>query len=99
MSRSSVNDCLYTLNIGLPSSVGTVMRMGNLDAESNTLSAKIALCHEVTPPFHNHYKVNVTILSYVFKKCKGFLKKSLKNRKFFIVNGKSGKSIVIFYEI
>jgi hypothetical protein len=73
--------------------------MGNLDAESNTLSAKIALCHEVTPPFHESYKVNVTILSQSFGKCKCFSKKSLKIQKFFIINRKSGKSIVFFYEI
>ena len=94
MSRSSVNDCLYTLNIGLPSSVGTVMRMGNLDAESNTLSAKIALCHEVTPPFHNHYKVNVTILSYVFGKCKGFLKKSLEKAKVFLLHTENRENLL-----
>lgn len=43
--RSTVNDSFYTLYIRLPGSVGTTMRVGNLNTESNALSANIALCH------------------------------------------------------
>ena len=42
----SVYDSLNALHVGFPSSVGTSVRMGNLDTESNALSAKFALCHD-----------------------------------------------------
>lgn len=79
MLGSAVNDSLYTLYVGLPSSVGTMMRVRYLDTESYTLSANITFCHGVAPPFTftNHF----TILSYIFDKCKSFLKKNKKLRK------------------
>lgn len=42
---STVNDSFYTLYIRLPGSVRTTMRVGNLNTESNALSANITLCH------------------------------------------------------
>ena len=45
MARSTVNDRLDALDVGLPSSVGTSVGMGDFDTESDTLTAKIALCH------------------------------------------------------
>ncbi len=42
---STVNDSFYTLYIRLPGSVSTTMRVGNLNTESNALSANITLCH------------------------------------------------------
>ena len=45
MARSSVNNCLYAFDIGFPGSVGTSVGMGDFDTESDTLTAKIALCH------------------------------------------------------
>ena len=54
VTRRPCYNSLYTLNVGLPSSVGTVMRVRNLYTESNTLSANITLCHGVTPPFQYH---------------------------------------------
>ena len=44
MLRSTVNDSFYTLYIRLPGSVGTTMRVGNLNTERNAHSANIALC-------------------------------------------------------
>ena len=45
MARSTVDDRLDTLDIGLPHSVGTSVGVGHLDAERHTLAANIALCH------------------------------------------------------
>ena len=45
MARSTVDNRLHALDIGLPHSVGTSVRMGDLDAEGNALAADIALCH------------------------------------------------------
>ena len=46
----SVNNSLYSHNIGLPSSVGTPVRVGNFDSESDAFVANIAFCHENAPP-------------------------------------------------
>ena len=45
MARSTVDDRLDTLDIGLPHSVGTSVGMGHLDTERHALAANIALCH------------------------------------------------------
>ena len=45
MARSTVNNSFYALDVGLPSSVGTSMRVRDLNTESHTLAADIALCH------------------------------------------------------
>ena len=47
MARSTVNDRLDALDVGLPSSVGTSVGMGDLNAERNALAANIALCHQL----------------------------------------------------
>ena len=41
---------LNALNIGLPSSVGTSVRMGNLNSKSDTFSADVAFSHVSAPP-------------------------------------------------
>ena len=45
MARGTIDDCLNTLHIGLPGTIGTPMRVRNLNAESHALVAKLALCH------------------------------------------------------
>ena len=45
MARSSVNDCLNTLHVGLPAAVGSSVGVRNLDTESHALAADIAFCH------------------------------------------------------
>ena len=45
MAGSSVNDSLNALDVGLPGTIGTTVRVGNSDTERNTLVAKLALCH------------------------------------------------------
>ena len=45
MARSTVDNRLDTFDIRLPGSVGTSVRMGDLDPKSNALAANIALSH------------------------------------------------------
>ena len=45
MAGRAVDDRLHTLHIGLPGTIGTPVRVGDLDAERNALVAELALCH------------------------------------------------------
>jgi len=45
MAGGTVDDCLHTLYVGLPGTIGTTMRVGNLDTEGYALIAKLALSH------------------------------------------------------
>ena len=45
MARTTVDNRLDALYIGLPHSVGTSVGMGDLDPKSNALAANIALSH------------------------------------------------------
>ena len=45
MAGRAVHNCLNALHIGLPGTIGTSVGMGNLNTESNTLIAKLALSH------------------------------------------------------
>ena len=47
MARSTVNDSLDTLHVGLPSTVGTTVGVGDLDTEGNALTAIITLSHSL----------------------------------------------------
>ena len=47
MARSTVNDCLDTFDVGLPCTVRTSVRMGDLDTECYALAADIAFCHRM----------------------------------------------------
>ena len=48
--RASIHNCPYTLNVGFPSSVGTSVGVGNLDAEGYVLSANFTFSHLSAPP-------------------------------------------------
>ena len=50
MARSTIDNCFDALDIGLPSSVGTSVGMGNFDAERYALAADFALSHSAAPP-------------------------------------------------
>ena len=52
MARSTIDNCLNAFYVGLPHSVCTSVGMRDLDAESHTLAADIALCHLAAPPIH-----------------------------------------------
>ena len=45
MAGGTIDNCLNTLHIGLPGTIGTPMRVRDLNAESHALVAKLALCH------------------------------------------------------
>ncbi len=45
MARRAVDDRLNTLDIGLPGTIGTPVRVRNLNAKSHALVAKFALSH------------------------------------------------------
>ena len=47
MARSTVDNSLDTLHVGLPSTVGTSVGVGNLDTEGNALAAIITLSHSL----------------------------------------------------
>ena len=47
MARSTVDNGLDTLNVGLPSPVGTSVGVGNLNTEDNALAAIITLRHSL----------------------------------------------------
>ena len=45
MARGTIDDCLHTLDIGLPRPVGTPVGVGHLDAKGNTLVTELTLSH------------------------------------------------------
>ena len=45
MAGGTIDDRLHTLHIGLPGTIGTPMRVRDLNAERNALIAELALCH------------------------------------------------------
>ena len=45
MAGRTVHNCLHTLHVGFPSTIGTTVRVRNLNAESHALIAKLALSH------------------------------------------------------
>ena len=47
MLRTSVHDRLDALHIGLPSTVGTSVGVGYLNAKGNALVAKLTFCHKL----------------------------------------------------
>ena len=47
MARSTVDNRLDALHIGLPGTIGTPVRVGDLDTECHALAADIAFCHQL----------------------------------------------------
>ena len=45
MARRTIDQSLYALDVGLPGTIGTTMRVGNLDTEGHALIAELALSH------------------------------------------------------
>ena len=52
MARSTVDNSLDPLNIGLPSTIGTTVGVGNLDTEGYALATIITLRHNCTSNPH-----------------------------------------------
>ena len=59
MAGGTIDDCLNTLHIGLPGTIGTSVGMGNLDAKSHALIAKLALSHPLHLLAVNHFYVHL----------------------------------------
>lgn len=75
MLGASVHDGLDALHIGLPCTVGSSVRMGDLNAERNALAANIALCHHCTSlPLKvvRRLKTPTIIIAELPEKCKHF---------------------------
>ena len=45
MAGGTIDDCLHTLHIGLPGTIGAPVRVRNLNTKGNALVAKLALSH------------------------------------------------------
>ena len=45
MAGRTIDDSLHALDVGLPGTIGTTVRVGNLNTKGHTLVAKLALCH------------------------------------------------------
>ena len=60
MAGRTVDECLHTLHVGLPRTIGTSVGVGNFDAEGHALIAKLALCHPLhllaVAYFHAHHR-------------------------------------------
>ncbi len=62
MAGGTIDDRLHTLHIGLPGTIGTPMRVRDLNAEGHALVAELALCHPLhllavaycVPAIHRH---------------------------------------------
>jgi hypothetical protein len=90
MAGSSVDDCLNSLYVRLPCSVGSSVRMRNLDTICDLLFAKLTFCHYNAPPLcataENMLKESAfsaqtittnTIISHSKQKCKLFSEKNI----------------------
>lgn len=65
MAGSAVLDNFYSLYVRFPSSVGSSMRVRNLNSESYALSANFAFSHEAAPPLFVH-RITSYILANFF---------------------------------
>ena len=45
MARRTVDHSLHALDIGLPGTIGTPVRVGDFDSKGHALVAELALCH------------------------------------------------------
>ena len=84
MAGGTVDNCLHTLHIGLPGTIGTQMRVRNLNAESHALIAELALSHPLhllaVAYFRAVFIGTADIVTEKKMKCKNFFEK---NKVFF----------------
>ena len=59
MAGRTVDDGLHTLHIGLPGTIGTPVRVRDLNAESHAFVAKLALCHPLHLLAIAHFYYNI----------------------------------------
>ena len=84
--RCTVNKCLYSSDIRFPSSVGTSVGMGDLNAKGYALAANIALCHFSCTSFFVSCIADI-ILPQHRRKCKIFFE-IFSIRRLVILNAK-----------
>ena len=80
MARSTVDHRLDALHIGLPSTIGTSVGVGNLNAEGNALTTKITLSHSLHLLLHDDLKISpfrrrFDMIPKFAEKCKCFFRK------------------------
>lgn len=65
MAGRTIDDSLHALDVGLPGTIGTTVRVGNSDTERNTLVAKLALCHPLHLLAVRNLPANITSNRYL----------------------------------
>ena len=65
MAGGTIDDCLHTLHIGLPRTIGTPVRVRNLNAEGHALVAKLALSHPLHLLAVTNFVLAFTSIKYV----------------------------------
>ena len=74
MAGGTIDNCLHTLHVGFPGTIGTTMRVGDLNAESNALIAELALSHPLHLLAVAYFRALLTgtadIIAENFLKCK-----------------------------
>ena len=74
MAGGTVDDCLHTLHVGLPGTIGTTMRVRNLNTKGYALIAKLALSHPLHLLAVAYFRALLTgtadIIAENFLKCK-----------------------------
>ena len=110
MAGRTIDDCLHTLHIGLPGTIGTPMRVRDLNAEGHALVAKLALCHPLhllAVAYLEHLFIGTSdILTDCFLKCKDYFQKISVFSQVFLLGSKMLKvlrnlenSYIIFNDI
>ena len=93
MARSTVNNSLYALDVGLPSSVRTSVRVRDFDTKGHALAADIAFCHLLhllaTYRFSESARKRLSIIADINKNCK---EKFANRRKIFCMVANRAKN-------
>ncbi len=64
MFWGTVHDRLYALDVGLPGTIGTAVRVGNPNPESDALTAKITFGHDLNLLAGQNYILRKTLFIY-----------------------------------
>ena len=79
MAGGTIDDCLHTLHVGLPGTIGTTMRVRNANTKGNALVAKLALSHPLhllaVAYFHALLTGTADIIAENFLNCKHIFQK------------------------
>jgi hypothetical protein len=74
MAGRTIDDCLHTLHVGLPGTIGTTMRVRNANTKGHALIAKLALSHPLHLLAVAYFRALLTgtadIIAENFLKCK-----------------------------